>query len=58
MRWDAGRGFHVPGLAHKECASVDDMLNVRSNCPDAPVSLLFPDATKQERRGLTPQTLR
>lgn len=30
MRWDAGRGFHVPGLAHKECASVDAMLNVRA----------------------------
>ena len=37
MRWDAGRGFHVPGLVVKECATVDDMLNVRSRdtCPDA-----------------------
>ena len=33
VRWDAGRGFHVPGLAHKECASVDDMLNVRTSAP-------------------------
>ncbi|CAL5224582.1 g7289 [Coccomyxa viridis] len=30
VRWDAGRGFHVPGLAHKEFASVDAMLNVIS----------------------------
>ena len=29
MRWGAGKGFHVPGLAIKDCKSVDDMLNVR-----------------------------
>ena len=28
VRWDAGRGFHVPNLAVKDCPSVDDMLNV------------------------------
>ena len=30
VRWDAGRGFYVPGLALKECVTVDDMLNVRN----------------------------
>ena len=28
VRWDAGRGFHVPNLAVRDCPSVDDMLNV------------------------------
>ena len=41
VRWDAGRGFHVPNLAVKDCPSVDDMLNV-----SAPESLLL-------ARGLT-----
>lgn len=29
VRWDAARGFHVPGLALAECATVGDLLNVR-----------------------------
>ena len=28
VRWDAGRGFHVPNLAVRDCPSVDDMLHV------------------------------
>ena len=30
VRWDAGKGFHVPDLAIKDCPSIDDMLNVRT----------------------------
>jgi hypothetical protein len=28
VRWDAGKGFHVPDLAIKDCPSINDMLNV------------------------------
>ena len=30
VRWDAARGFHVPDLLIKDCASMADMLNVRT----------------------------
>lgn len=28
VRWDAQRGFHAPDLLLKDCATVDDLLQV------------------------------
>ena len=28
VRWDAQRGFHAPDLASKDCATVEDLLQV------------------------------
>ena len=41
VRWDAGRGFHVPGLALKECATVGDLLNVRALATGCHLMLLY-----------------
>lgn len=30
VRWDAGKGFHVPDLMIRDCPAMGDMLNVRS----------------------------
>ena len=30
VRWDAGKGFHVPDLMIRDCPAMGDMMNVRS----------------------------
>lgn len=39
VRWDAAKGFHVPDLYIKECAEIQDLLQVASL--DAPASLIL-----------------
>ena len=41
VRWDAGKGFHVPDLAIKDCPSIDDMLNVCTDLFSLACAILY-----------------